>query len=127
MFATKGYWVWLIIVIIIVTFSNAMRDTNTDDYNDNNVSDSIITEQGDQLYDFNGQNITINVPENFAITEENEMYFIENEDSYAVVYIYDKSNKSFKIFLILIVKRKLLWTQLYMFLTLVLLQNMQNF
>ena len=87
----KGYWLWFIIVIIVAvanSINNNIEDTTTD--YDNTVN-SVISEQGDQIYDFNGKNITITVPEEFTITEENGIYFIEKEDSYAVVYLYDKS------------------------------------
>lgn len=91
-FVQKGYWIWFVIVIIVAisnSVNNSIDDTTTD-YD--NLTNSVISEQGEQIYDFNGENITINVPEEFTITEENGMHFIEKEDSYAVVYLYNKSD-----------------------------------
>lgn len=53
-----------------------------------------LNKQEEQIYDFGGKHITISLPGEFDITEENEAYFISKDDSYAVINLYSKKELS---------------------------------
>lgn len=53
-----------------------------------------LNKQEEQIYDFGGKHITISLPGEFDITEENKAYFISKYDSYAVINLYSKEELS---------------------------------
>ena len=94
-FVTKGYWVWYMIILFVVIFTNAANDTdkNQENYDDINTN-TVVSSEVDYTYDFNGQNIQIDVPSEFKTTyeEEYDYYVIENENTYAIVFLYPKAD-----------------------------------
>lgn len=93
-FATKGYWIWYCIILFVVIFTNVANDTDKtqENYDDINTN-TVISSKVDYTYDFNGKDIQINVPSEFVSTyeEEYDYYVLENENTYAIIYLYPKA------------------------------------
>ena len=90
--ATKSYWAWFIIVMIIVSITNTMNNLDTDtNIEDSNNTNTIVANQTETIYDFGGQNITVTLPAGCSISVQEGLHMFENESAYGIIFVYSKS------------------------------------
>ena len=91
-FATKSYWGWFIVIIIIISLTNAMNNIDNDtDYDNSSNTNTIVSNQTETIYDFGGQNITVTLPKGYSISVQEGLHMFENESAYGIIFVYSKS------------------------------------